>query len=529
MQVYSPASATLDNEEAQAYCYRIRKIINRNGAEFTQVCSTGATAGEWTFGSWNKSMRTNHIAVSPSYSTGTKIGTITVDGSQKTLYAPVQDSRFLVQTIPAGTKITASETAQVNLNSIEYMKVGLYYCSQTAQTDYIKNIPTKSAFLMQVYSPLSPTVDNEETGTWVYRIRKFTSYAGAEYTQSCYSTDVPGEWVYGPWHKTMKRNHFEVIPEFNTGIKIAGIKIDDYNPINIFIPDQASNDGNNNNIVETYETKTDAVEKLNTATAYVDNEINTLSLSMANDILALEGSFNEQLQEQLNEAKQYVDDNKYVHPAYDALAHEGPFQTTLDYGQNFTIQLPITDNMGHLTDVQSMQYTLPTDRFFGTIAAAGTALTSSDSAPLDLNTVTYLKVGNYYCSNDTQVKTMKNCPSTSAFKLEVISPVNPTVDNETTKTYQYRIRRLINRSGAEYISVCSSGATAGTWTYGAWNKVIRSNHLAAKANYTSGTEIGYVTFDGKQTKFFVPIPDFSTATEGSVLKIVNGSPAWVAE
>jgi hypothetical protein len=56
------------------------------------------------------------------------------------------------------------------------MKVGRYYCSQTTTAATLKNCPTSVAFMMEVYSPLSTTIDNETTGTWVYRLRKITCY-----------------------------------------------------------------------------------------------------------------------------------------------------------------------------------------------------------------------------------------------------------------------------------------------------------------------------------------------------------------
>jgi hypothetical protein len=91
--------------------------------------------------------------------------------------------------------------------------------------------------MMQVYSPLSETIDNETTKEWTYRIRKLTTYAGAEYTQICHSSDDPNSWTYGEWYKTMKNNHFAFIPEYSSGIKIGQVKFDSPTPIVFYVPD----------------------------------------------------------------------------------------------------------------------------------------------------------------------------------------------------------------------------------------------------------------------------------------------------
>ena len=102
------------------------------------------------------------------------------------------------------------------MNTVEYLKVGNYFCGSNATVKTFKNCPLTtynssgtgtggSAFMMQVYSPLSATFDNETTGTWVYRIRKITHYnTGIEYTQYCYVGGTAGaaNWSYGDWYIT---------------------------------------------------------------------------------------------------------------------------------------------------------------------------------------------------------------------------------------------------------------------------------------------------------------------------------------
>lgn len=106
--------------------------------------------------------------------------------------------RFYTALVPYGTAIPAN----ADLNTNTYIKVGNYYCSANATVATLTNCPTTKAFMLQVYSPLATTVDNEETGTWVYRIRKMLVYNGIEYTQDVYSGATAGSFTFGPWKQT---------------------------------------------------------------------------------------------------------------------------------------------------------------------------------------------------------------------------------------------------------------------------------------------------------------------------------------
>lgn len=128
-------------------------------------------------------------------------------GTDGYLYSDSQKvwPRIYSTLIPYGTNITSSADAQADLNTIQYLKVGNYYCAQDVQAKTIKNCPVSRAFMMQVYSPLSQTIDNETTSTWVYRLRKITDYqTGTVYSQLCYVGNPGGEanWIYGSWYIT---------------------------------------------------------------------------------------------------------------------------------------------------------------------------------------------------------------------------------------------------------------------------------------------------------------------------------------
>lgn len=117
--------------------------------------------------------------------------------------------------------------------------------------------------------------------------------------------------------------------------------------------------------------------------------------------------------------------------------------------------------------------TVDRHRFFSMLVPYGMAIGES----ADLNTTEYLKVGNYYCSSNATTKTLSNCPTSSAFMMTVMSPLSTTIDNETTKTWVYRLRKLQVYTGEEYVQYCYAGATAGTWTYGAWKKTANSDDI----------------------------------------------------
>ena len=114
------------------------------------------------------------------------------------------DMRLTTSLVPLGTRITASSSAIVDLNTTSYLKVGKYFCSATADTKWIKNCPLKSAFMMEVYSPLATIIDNETTGTWVYRLRKITDYnGGRQYFQICNTGATANTWNYGAWKSVL--------------------------------------------------------------------------------------------------------------------------------------------------------------------------------------------------------------------------------------------------------------------------------------------------------------------------------------
>lgn len=138
-------------------------------------------------------------------------------------------------------------------------------------------------------------------------------------------------------------------------------------------------------------------------------------------------------------------------------------------------------------------------RFTRSLIPVGTSI----PANANLNTVAYLKVGKYYCSQNVDAKTITNCPSTVAFSMEVFNPLSPVVDNETTAPYVYRIRILtVYNTGVQYIQYCTVGSKVNKWTYNAWYVLPRSpftlnsNKKGGSAALGSATQGVYINSEG---------------------------------
>ena len=123
------------------------------------------------------------------------------------------------------------------------------------------------------------------------------------------------------------------------------------------------------------------------------------------------------------------------------------------------------------------------ERYYRSLVPVGTAI----AANKNLNTTEFLKVGKYYCSTNATVATLTNCPTGTAFMMEVFSPLSTTIDNETTGTWVYRMRVITELDGDMWYQGCNSNATANNWYYGTWNKIARIADIDTKPNSYWGT------------------------------------------
>ncbi len=167
-------------------------------------------------------------------------------------------------------------------------------------------------------------------------------------------------------------------------------------------------------------------------------------------------------------------------------------------------------------------------RFTRSLIPVGTSI----PANANLNTVAYLKVGKYYCSQNVDAKTITNCPSTVAFSMEVFNPLSPVVDNETTDPYVYRIRILtVYNTGVQYIQYCTAGSTVNKWTYNSWYVVPRSpftlnsNKKGGSAALGSASQGVYINSEGTFVKMNYTIaksvPSNAVFTDTKVTAVGN--------
>lgn len=107
------------------------------------------------------------------------------------------DMRIARSLLPIGTEVPKN----ANLNSIDYVRVGKYYCSLNVNAETITNCPVSVAFMMDVFNPLSTLLDDETTKEYTYRVRLLTRYdTGQQYIQSCQTTGTAGNWRYNSWY-----------------------------------------------------------------------------------------------------------------------------------------------------------------------------------------------------------------------------------------------------------------------------------------------------------------------------------------
>lgn len=152
------------------------------------------------------------------------VATVATTGDYNDL-SNLPSDRLFRMLVPTGTEITANK----DLNTLEFISVGRYYCSANATVATLSNSPTSRAFMMEVFSPLSTTIDNETTGTWCYRLRLLTTYEGDMWIQTVDSGATAGVFTYRAWRR------YDV-----PGIKSAtAVTHTDYNNNQNYIPNMS--------------------------------------------------------------------------------------------------------------------------------------------------------------------------------------------------------------------------------------------------------------------------------------------------
>lgn len=97
-----------------------------------------------------------------------------------------------------GTQIVANK----DLNTTEFLEVRRFFCPQNVTVATLTNCPTGDAFMMEVFAPISATIDDESASSGSrYRVRIIMTWQGRIFVQNCYFGS--SGWVYGGWRKVL--------------------------------------------------------------------------------------------------------------------------------------------------------------------------------------------------------------------------------------------------------------------------------------------------------------------------------------
>ena len=134
-----------------------------------------------------------------------------------------------VKSTTMGTISNRKIQANTNLNSTAYLEIGTYICDGNTTAVSLTNCPTDLGFIMHVLSPLGDT-KTPGTDTYVYRIRRITTYSGLEFIQSV-EAGSNASVSYGDWkfikHGNQYTDGYKAIWENKTaGDQSATITLD---------------------------------------------------------------------------------------------------------------------------------------------------------------------------------------------------------------------------------------------------------------------------------------------------------------
>lgn len=89
-------------------------------------------------------------------------------------------------------------TANKNLQTTEFLKVGQYYCDSSSTVASLTNCPVTTAFTMTVEAPIQTTYDDESLTTASYRLRTIKTCIGEVFSQYVARSNG-GTYTYYTW------------------------------------------------------------------------------------------------------------------------------------------------------------------------------------------------------------------------------------------------------------------------------------------------------------------------------------------
>jgi len=398
------------------------------------------------------------------------------------------DREFFRMVPKGGTYIPAN----ADLNTVQYLKVGNYYNSLSAETKTMKNCPG-GAFMMYVLSPLSEAYDNESTRGYIYRLRIFVEYTGTIFTQLASSDTTAGSFTYGPWVKMTNSNDLGAVS----------------NTINTHIANKSNPHG---------------VTKAQVGLGNVDNTADKdKSVKYAasvpwNGVTGKPSSYppssHTHTKDQVglgNVAN--IDQSKAIKSitrngtTFTATALDGTTSTFTQQDTNTTYGVASQSSNGLMSAADKKAI----DReFFRMVPKGGTVIPNG----ANLNSTAYLKVGNYYQSTNANTTNMTNIPIKKAFMMYVLSPLAEAYDDESTRAWVYRLRIFVDVIGNIFTQCVNSGATPGSFTYAPWVKMTNADDLGVVRTKLDNLSSALT----EEVKLTIPVSGWSSNTTA-----VNGT------
>lgn len=123
----------------------------------------------------------------------------------------------------------------------------------------------------------------------------------------------------------------------------------------------------------------------------------------------------------------------------------------------------------------------------------GTAIAENS----DLNTIEFLAIGNYSCGKAANAKTLLNCPTGTAFRMEVFNPTGSTYGDEATSAWRYRVRKITTIKGDVWMQAVDSGSAAGAFTYGEWMLTLTTKSKLVVDSQNYGTTLPSTGVEGQ--------------------------------
>ena len=96
--------------------------------------------------------------------------------------------------------------ASSNLNTVEFCRVGKYFCERNATAVTLTNCPTQNAFDLVVYA--SASTDGVTTDGAIYVLRRLVTYYGVEYIQYVHRGSSTSPIYYGDWMRISAKKEY---------------------------------------------------------------------------------------------------------------------------------------------------------------------------------------------------------------------------------------------------------------------------------------------------------------------------------